>query len=238
MKDMKRNNNQSKFKLLFIWGLVILVGFIFFILPQLPFQMGLLGGFNGSNLTIVAILQTVLVLSLIFFALKKMKIKPRQIGLSKKNFFSEALLGACFSVVWALIQFLWIIPNTGGGERADIIGILEMLDGTWTNILWYLPLGIIGGGMTEEIYNRGFFIGGIGEIFNHSKLATLLAALLAIVFFAAGHLPQNLVEWVDLLIPSVAYTVLYLTTKRLTASMVAHGLWNTLAVFLCFFIYN
>jgi len=44
-------------------------------------------------------------------------------------------------------------------------------------------------------------------------------------------------EWIDLLIPTIAYTIMYLSTKRLTASIVAHGLWNTLAVVLIYIIY-
>ncbi|WP_370458077.1 type II CAAX prenyl endopeptidase Rce1 family protein [Thalassobacillus sp. CUG 92003] len=58
------------------------------------------------------------------------------------------------------------------------------------------------------------------------------------MFFAAGHLPRDLVEWIDLIVPSTAYTVLYLYTKRLTASMVAHGLWNTLVAILVIIIYS
>ena len=88
------------------------------------------------------------------------------------------------------------------------------------------------------IYNRGFFIGVIDVIFDHSKVAISLVAFFAIIFFAAGHLPINLVEWMDILIPSTVYTILYLYTKRVTASIVTHSLWNTLAVILIFIIYS
>ncbi|MDE0583388.1 CPBP family intramembrane metalloprotease, partial [Planococcus sp. A6] len=137
-----------------------------------------------------------------------------------------------------LLQFLWILPQTGGAERQDVAEIIAMLGGEWSNVWWYLPLGIIGGGLVEELYNRGFFIGALAGIFRHSKIALYAAALLSIVFFAAGHLPRNLVEWIDLLIPSAAYTVLYIYTGRLTASIVAHALWNTAVVILVMLLYS
>lgn len=234
---MKSMDQSLKFKRVAIWTLVIIVGFGFYVLSQIFFQMGFFGGYEGVNLTIVGVLQALLILPLIYFGLKHMKIDSDKIGISSKNWVRDALIGVIVAVCWAVVQFVWLIPSTGGAGRRDIIEILSMIDGQWINVLWYIPLGVIGGGITEEIYNRGFFIGVINETFNHSKLAVFLAAIFSILFFVLGHLPANWVEWVDLLIPTIAYTILYLSTKRLTASIVAHGLWNTLAVLLIYLIY-
>lgn len=238
MSNIEEHKEPYRFKSLSMWVSIIVVGFIFFVVSQIPFQMGYFGGYKGINLTIIGLLQATLVIPLIYFGLRYMKIDLKNIGVSSKKWIPDTLLGVSVAVGWAIIQFAFIIPNTGGADRADISGILTMLDRQWINILWYLPLGIIGGGITEEIYNRGFFIGVIRNIFNGSKIATFFASILAIIFFAAGHLPTNLVEWIDLLIPSVAYTILFVYTGRLAASIVAHSLWNTLAVILVFIIYG
>ncbi|SFS42140.1 CPBP family intramembrane glutamic endopeptidase [Marininema halotolerans] len=221
-----------------IWLFVIIVGFLFYVLSQIPFQMGFLGGFRGSNLTLIALIQAVCIISLLYVGLRCLKLRFRDIGWTAHNWKKDALLGAIVAICWAIVQFAWIFPHTGGAERADIKGILTMLEHDWHNILWYLPLGVIGGALTEELYNRGFFIGALSASFNHSRVVVYLSAILSIIFFSAGHLPSNLVEWIDLLIPSTAYALLYLYTKRLTASMVAHGLWNTLAVTLIILFYS
>lgn len=237
MNSIENANKNSKLKNMLIWTLVIIVGFGLYILSQIFFQMGFFGGYEGINFTIVGLLQAALILPLIYFGLKHLKIDKEKIGISKKNIGRDALIGVGVAICWAIVQFVWLIPSTGGAGRKDIVEILAMIDGQWINVLWYIPLGVIGGGLTEEIYNRGFFIGVISETFDHSKIAVFIAAILSILFFIAGHLPTDLVEWVDLLIPTIAYTILYLSTKRLTASIVAHGLWNTLAVVLVYIIY-
>jgi hypothetical protein len=234
---MQNSKKITRFKKISVWLFVIIVGFICYVLSQIFFQMGSWGGYQGVNLTIVGLIQALLILPLIYFGLKQMGIKKEKIGISSKNLGRDALVGICVAISWAILQFVWLIPSTGGADRKDIAQILTMIDGQWMNVLWYIPLGIIGGGITEEIYNRGFFIGAINETFDHSKLALWIAAIISILFFVAGHLPTNFVEWVDLLIPTIAYTLMFLSTKRLTASIVAHGLWNTLAVVLIYIIY-
>ncbi|MGP4078189.1 lysostaphin resistance A-like protein [Halobacillus sp. K22] len=225
-------------KNLAIWFSIIIGGIILFIITQIPFQMGLFGGYEGFGLTIIGLLQALLVIPLLYIGLRSLKMSFRKIGVTTQNWKRDSLLGAAVAIGWAIVQFIWIIPSTGGASRDDISEILVMLDTNWVNILWYLPLGIIGGGIVEELYNRGFFIGALAGIFNDSKVVLYIAAAFSILFFAAGHLPGDLVEWIDLLVPSTAYTVLYLYTKRLTASMVAHGLWNTLVVIIVTIIYS
>ncbi|WP_271853375.1 CPBP family intramembrane glutamic endopeptidase [Planococcus maritimus] len=225
-------------KRLAIWFSVIVTGFLLFAATQIPFQMGLFGGYSGVGLTLIGVLQAVLILPLLYVGLRLLGMDFRGIGWTAAHWQKDVLLGAAAALVWTLLQFLWIIPQTGGAERQDVAEIIAMLGGEWANVWWYLPLGIIGGGLVEELYNRGFFIGAFAGIFKDSKLALYGAAVLSIVFFAAGHLPRNWVEWIDLLIPSVLYTVLYLYTGRLTASIVAHALWNTTVAILVVVLYT
>ena len=228
----------SIIKGLAIWVSIILGGFILFIITQIPFQMGLFGGYEGAGLTLVGLLQAITVIPLLYIGLRFLKMSFRNIGVTTDNWKKDSLLGAAVAIGWAVVQFIWIIPHTGGASREDISEVLMMLDSNWVNILWYLPLGIIGGGIVEELYNRGFFIGALAGIFKDSKFVLYIASAFSILFFAAGHLPADLVEWVDLLVPSTAYTILYLYTKRLTASMIAHGLWNTIVVIVVTILYS
>lgn len=135
------------------------------------------------------------------------------------------------------MQFGVIIPNTGGAERTDISQMVSMFDGSVIGIFSFVALGVIGGGITEEIYNRGYFINVLKDIFSNPKAGIWIAAILSILFFAAGHLPSDVLGWFDILVPTIAYTLLFLYTNRLTASMVAHGVYNMAAILFTYYMF-
>ena len=209
---------------------VVVVGFLTFALPAIFLQTGHGGGYQGRNLALLGIIQLALVTAVLAAGLHILRKDFRDIGLRSDAWPRDVGLGVLAATLWALVQFGWLFPATGGAGREDIAGILSMVDGDWHNVLWYLPLGVLGGGVAEELYNRGFFITVLEEILGRGRTATGIAALLAIVFFAAGHLPGGWVDWMDILVPSAAYTGLFLYTRRLTAPIVAHAVWNVIAV--------
>ena len=104
-------------------------------------------------------------------------------------------------------------------------------------MLSYIALGVIGGGITEELFNRGYFITVLKDLFKNPKKGLLIASLVSILFFAVGHMPTNAIDWIDILIPTIAYTLLFLFTRRLTASIWAHAVYNFTAILLTYYIY-
>src|SRR5690606_32574354 len=112
-------------------------------------------GLAGINLLIIALFQCTTVCSLIYFSLKLLKKDFQYIGFSWAHWKRDSLLGVIAGLVWTALQFGLIIPNTGGAERNDIAQMVEVMDGTLLGLLSYIALGVIGGGITEEIYNRG-----------------------------------------------------------------------------------
>lgn len=224
------SDSPSRGRRIAAFSFVLVVGFLMFALPAIYFQMGYGGGYQGRNFALLGMIQLVLVTAVIAAGLRIARLQFRDIGLRSDGWARDAGLGVLVASLWALVQFGWLFPATGGASRADIAGILTMVDGDWRNVLWYVPLGILGGGVAEEIYNRGFVITSLEDILGSSPTATAVAAVFAIVFFAAGHLPGDGIEWIDILVPSAAYTGLFLYTRRLTAPIIAHGLWNVIAV--------
>jgi len=136
-----------------------------------------------------------------------------------------------------MLQFAFIIPNTGGANRPDINGMVEMYDGSLVGTISFVALGVIGGGITEEIFNRGYFINVLKETFKSPKNGLWFSAILSILLFALGHMPVNTLDWFDILVPTILYTVLFIWTKRLSASIVAHGVYNASAIILTYSIY-
>lgn len=228
----------SKKKTLIVFIYTIISGFILFALPNVFFGVTKInGGLSGINLLFIALFQLITVSSLIYFSLRLLNKDFRYIGWSWKNWQTDSLLGLLVGLAWAALQFGVIIPNTGGAQRADIAQMVSMFDGTLLGIFSFIALGVIGGGITEEIYNRGYFINILKDTFSNPKTGMWIAAILSIVFFSIGHLPADALGWFDILVPTIAYTALFLYTKRLTASIIAHGIYNMSAILLTYYMY-
>jgi len=228
----------SRQKTLLIFIGTILVGFLLFALPNLFFGITKVnGGLIGINLLIIALFQFVSVTLLVYYSLRFLNKDFRDIGWGFKHWKKDSFLGLIFGLTWTALQFTLIIPNTGGAERVDIQGMLSMMDGTIFGLLFFITLGVIGGGITEEIYNRGYFINVLKETFQNPNTGLWVASLISILFFCLGHLPSNTVDWIDILIPTTAYTLLFIYTRRLTAPIVAHGIYNMTGILATYFMY-
>ncbi|MEK6478803.1 type II CAAX endopeptidase family protein [Catalinimonas sp. 4WD22] len=233
-----KTKTVSRGKSLLLFILTNIGGFVLFIFPNLLLGISKWnGGLSGINLLFMALFQFFSVCTLIYFSLKIMGKDFRFIGLSSNYWKVDSVLGLLTGLSWTALQVLWIIPSTGGSERNDIAQILETMDGTALGLISYIALGVIGGGITEEIFNRGYFINVLKSTFKNQQFGLWIAAILSILFFAAGHLPSNTIEWFDILPPTLAYTLLFIYTRRLTASIVAHAVYNATAILSVYYLY-
>lgn len=228
----------SKTKTLIVFIITIILGYALFIIPDIFFGVTKInGGKIGINLLFIALFQFFSITALLYASLKILKKDFGYIGLQFVNIKKDILLGFIFGALWTLLQFLLIIPNTGGINRPDIHGMLGMYDGSLIGTLSFIALGVIGGGITEELFNRGYFINVLKEVFKKQKTGLWVSAILSIVIFSLGHMPSTTLDWFDILIPTIMYTLLFITTKRLTASIVTHGVYNMTAIILTYWIY-
>ena len=233
-----KQQNPSKTKTLIVFILTILIGYALFIIPDVFFGFTKInGGKIGINLFFIALFQFFAITLLLHISLKILKKDWKYIGLQYTSFKKDALLGIIFGGLWALLQFAFIIPYTGGSDRADISGMLMMYDGSIIGTTSFIILGVVGGGITEELFNRGYFITVLKDIFKNHSIGLWFSAILSIITFSLGHMPRNGLEWFDILVPTVMYTLLFISTKRLTASIVAHGFYNMCAILLTYYIY-
>ncbi|WP_375587742.1 lysostaphin resistance A-like protein [Flagellimonas aurea] len=238
IEEQSEMNKVGKTKTLVVFIGTIFLGYVLFIIPDVFFGVTKInGGKIGINLLFIGLFQFITVTALLYFSLKILKKKFRDIGLRFENLGKDILLGTFFGGVWTMLQFAFIIPNTGGANRPDINGMLDMYDGSLVGTISFVALGVIGGGITEEIFNRGYFINVLKEIFKNPKTGLWFSAILSILLFALGHMPVNTLDWFDILVPTILYTILFIWTKRLTASMVAHGVYNASAIILTYSIY-
>lgn len=232
-------STTSKTKTIIVFILTIIFGYALFIIPDIFFGVTKInGGKIGINLLFIALFQFFSIVALLYASLKILKKDFSYIGLQFVDIKKDVLLGTIFGAIWTALQFALIIPNTGGIDRADITGMLSMYDGSLIGTLSFIALGVIGGGITEELFNRGYFINVLKDVFKSPKTGLWFSAVLSIVLFSLGHMPVSALDWFDILVPTVMYTLLFVSTKRLTASILAHGVYNMAAIILTYYMYS
>ena len=237
MKETTQSS-ASNTKTILVFIFTIIFGYALFIIPDIFFGVTKInGGKIGINLLFIALFQFLSITALLYASLKILKKDFRYIGLRFANLKMDILSGLIFGALWTILQFLLIIPNTGGINRPDINGMLGMYDGSLIGLLSFIALGVIGGGITEELFNRGYFINVLKDVFKKQKTGLWFSAILSIVIFSLGHLPGTALDWFDILIPTVIYTLLFIKTRRLTAPIVAHAVYNMAAIILTYLMF-
>ncbi len=215
---------------------VLLLGLLLFIIPDIFFGIGINGGKQGLNLFYMGAFQLLAILSLLYFDLRSRGKTFADIGWPARPLWRDVLLGLLAGLVWMAIQYV-LIPATGGADRPDIQGMLSMYDGSIPGLFSFLALGVLGGGIAEELFFRAYFIGEGKTIADKPAKGLRIAAFFSILVFALTHMPVSLLDWVDIMIPTVAYTLLFLYTGRVTASIVAHSVYNALAILFVYYTY-
>jgi len=131
--------------------------------------------------------------------------------------------------VFALVQFLVVIPNTGGVARSDVAANAAQIGDSAWGVFGFIVLAWTGA-FSEELFFRGHFFTTLRNLLGGSSIALAVAVVATVAVFAAGHGYQG---WAGVLdtgfYGGLTLTLLYVWRGRLTACIVAHALWNTLA---------
>ena len=192
----------------------------------------------GSTYAIVALLFAPLALAAVATGLRIARCHPANAGFTLENAHSDILLGVTVAVSWAALQFLFLIPLTGGAERADVVVNAEQLGTSLSGLAAFILLAWAGG-FAEEVFFRSHLMTSLRGIFGESRIATTLVVLVPTMLFAMVHGYQG--GWVGMLDTGIfggaTLSLLYLWRGRLTPCVVAHALWNTIAAVVIFVWY-
>ena len=223
------------------WVLALLVGTVLYLAVAVGSQVVpmvfLPGDLEGLDYAWVGVFQIVLGLTVIALALRIVRLRLRDVGLFARPLGPELAIGAVIAVVFALLQFGIIIPATGGAERSDVVANAAQIGESWLGVLGFVVLAWTGAA-TEEVFFRGHFLNTLRGAVGGGRTATLVAAAVTILLFAALHGYQGWAGVIDTgLYGGLTLTLLYLWRRDLTACIVAHALWNTLAAFGLFLLY-
>lgn len=195
------------------------------------------GDLQGIDYAWIGVIQLVLGLVVIALSLRIVRLKLSDVGLNAPNWQVEAAIGAAIAIVFAALQFLVFIPATGGAERSDVVANLDQIGDSWLGVLGFIILAWTGAAI-EEVFFRGHFLNTLRGLIGGKRIATIIAAAVTILLFASLHSYQGWAGVIDTgLYGGLTLTLLYLWRQNLTACIVAHALWNTLATLGLFLLY-
>lgn len=191
----------------------------------------------GLTYALVGVMQLLLAPVAIGPSLRLVRLRLRDIGLTPVEWRSDALIGFVIAAVFALLQFLIIIPNTGGAARSDIVANSTQVGDSIWGVLGFVVLAWTGS-FSEELFFRGHLVTTLRNLLGNTRLALFLTTVIIIVLFAVGHGYQG---WAGVLdtgfYGGLILTLLFLWRGRLTACIVAHAMWNTFATVAVFLWY-
>lgn len=184
---------------------------------------------EGFTFALVGVFQLMLGVAAVSLALRFVNLNWRDVGFTSERWLRDALVGAGVAMTFALLQFLLIIPITGGIERSDVAVHIDQLGAS----AWG-PLGFIVLAWTsvffEELFIRGLVFNALKHIWGSSRTALYLSVAITTIVFAAFHGYQGWAGVIDTgLYGGLTLTLLYVWRERLTACIVAHALWNSIA---------
>jgi membrane protease YdiL (CAAX protease family) len=195
------------------------------VIPQVMLGLTL----EGPTYALVGILRAVLGLAAVAVALRVVQLKLRDVGLVSTRWVSDVMIGAVIAIVFAIVQFLFIIPNTGGASRSDVIANAAQIGDSIWGVVGFVVLAWTGA-FSEELFFRGHFFTMLRRVLGTSRIALIGSVVATMLLFAALHGYQGWAGVVDTgLYGGLTMTVLYIWRGRLTSCIVAHALWNTLA---------
>jgi membrane protease YdiL (CAAX protease family) len=182
--------------------------------------------------------QLVLGGSAVVLALHFAGIPRAQVGFSTHRLRSDLMVGLAVAAVFAALQFLVIIPSTGGASRSDIVANAAQIGETIPNLAGVLVLALLGS-TSEEFLFRGLLLGGIAWAAGGGTLARASATVLTVLLFAFSHGYQGWAGMVDTgLYGGLLLSVLYWWRgARLAAPVAAHVGWNVAAALVIFTAY-
>lgn len=193
---------------------------------------------EGTTFAIVALLFAPLAFGAVAAGLRVAGCRLADAGFSLRYLRADVGIGAAVAVAWALLQFLLLIPLTGGAERADVVINAEQIGPHRSGLAAFVLLAWCGG-FAEEVFFRSLLMTSLRGVLGGSGTATALVVLTPTTLFAAMHGYQG--GWVGILDTGIfgglTLSLLFLWRGRLTACVVAHGLWNTIASIVIFVRY-
>lgn len=151
-----------------------------------------------------------------------------------KDFSRSVMIGIAAGVIIQAALLFGIEPLVEALTNSRIsLENFDAVEGNLQNYLALLAIGILFGGIVEELVFRGFVIGWGTRLFGEK--CGLLLAFLSAAIFGAAHLYQGVAGALSTGIAGLAFGVLYLLTgRKLLPAILAHMTVNFIGITLIY----
>jgi membrane protease YdiL (CAAX protease family) len=171
----------------------------------------------------------------VVLALRLANLTVADVGWTSVQAGPDLALGLGIAVAFAALQFLVIIPATGGAERSDVAVAVGQIGETLPGLGGMLFLALFGSA-SEELLFRGMLLGGLAIVLGGGWIRRSIATMVTVLLFALGHGYQGWAGVIDTgLYGGLTLSLLYWWRgARLMAPVAAHVGWNVLASVIIF----
>ena len=145
---------------------------------------------------------------------------------------------AALALGWTTLVFLLVMPVTEHltGSTQDTSEFAD-LEGDLARLLLFVALSWTLAALVEELAFRGYLLTRVTDLIGTSRAARAAAVLAVALLFAMIHGEQGVTGMVLVFVDAVFYGVLRYAYRSLWASVVAHGVSNTVGM-VAFFVFG
>ena len=181
---------------------------------------------------------TIIILGIIAISLLIRREKISILGFKKnKQALGMVLTILLFVIIWSLLQlslFMPILNHLTGATQN--LSAFENLKGNLGNLLFFLALTWTLAAFGEEIVYRGYLQRRACDLFGDTRTGIFLAVGLSSILFGLSHTEQGLIGVTITTLDTVFVSWLkYRYGNNLWASILAHGLNNTIGLITFYF---
>lgn len=144
---------------------------------------------------------------------------------------------AGLAVAWTAVMFLLVMPvvERVTGDRQDVSQFAE-LEGDVALLLTFLALSWTLAAVGEELAFRGYLLTRITDVIGTSVAARAVAVVAVALLFASIHGEQGVAGMVLVFVDAVFYGAMRYRFRSLWASVVAHGINNSIGMVAFFLV--
>ena len=192
----------------------------------------------GVRYTALGLVQLVFGGAIIWLALRFARLRLTDAGLVRTELKSDTLVGIGIGFTFAAVQFLLIIPATGGAARSDVVANAAQIGETYAGFSGILILALLGS-TSEELLFRGLLLFGLAKLCGGGTAGKIVSTIVVTTLFALSHGYQGWAGIIDTgfyggLLMSLLY---WWRGMRLAAPIAAHATWNLIAATVIFVAY-
>jgi len=190
---------------------------------------------------VLAVLGDLLIPSVVLLAMAAISLAARHEGLRALGLWRapvRRVAGAVFvlTLLWSVFQLSVTMPIAFhvSGRRQDLSGFDE-LQGNVGLLALLLVVGWLLGAFVEEFAYRGYLLTRVREALGSGRVAVFVAVVLSSVLFGIAHTEQGAIGVLVVTLDGLFFCAVRYRFHTLWASILAHGLNNTLG-FVTFFL--